>query len=1008
MFARINRIALAGWRGIPYMEVQLDDGPLTALIGTPGAGKSTVAMLLCYALMPDRRTMDIKAISGVQDPHRVGVDQVAGRVDPLVGFAYVVLDLQDARGNRVVAGLHVRVVEARAEFTCLHWQDLPTEWPLQDCVRHVDGEDELYPDLNDLGSALAEQGITVREMLVREYGELLFQSGVLPTDYSDLSDRSLYARLIESTFQGGLSRDVAGKIKEYMLPAANRLHESVDRLQKCADTVLRTHGALAEAERQLKLLHATYGLGRSIVAAAMGLLFRRKEAAQSAQQDAQRRIEQQQQVLSRAAESIKQADQVIGTALATKVALDAKFQEEWDEVNQKLPNLKGRQITLAGDVVTANTQLRRFVDGRKAWKSCVGQEPVDMRFAALEQRLRDLQESNSRDRVRAEIDLENKQEELRGLQGGLAESASSQLAEALNAESLAHSFEHATEDEARRLELALGGLVEGVVGCDLSQLAALKDDEAYPDTFWIRKRLPEAEEVHQVGDWYASAVAGGFVVASKRRRLALGRHAREAHISRLKAECEGLTTDTLGPLGKEKSALEDRINSLHQNKEIIDGYLAGPDAEQQLRDAVEAVKQAAEEAELAYKTLFDRSRTVIARHKEKQDETQAQIDSLEQQKRVAQTQSSKAQEAIDEAEVIIRGATAELADATDMLGRLQVMLGASWPWLSQEAALLPALRTEEYIAKQTRALTRLGQSLADEPADRLAFVRDANVEDPLSLGAIWAPMLEIVGDRISVEGLEADGADLISEMTRRRQTLSGQLDTDRTQMRTEAKSLYASIATEIRKQERRIARLSAFGEGLSFGNVTGMRIVARHRTDLLEHLQNLSKQIDLFASDTDKPLDVHLAELFNKAVGSSYSGAELLDYRTYMDLTIEARRNGNWDAASGLSGGESIGGGLAFSLMLARSLAYRSSEGRAVECTPMFVIDEVQRLDAEGQRLIVEFGRTENIQVLVTALTLEHKFPCTIYVMARHYIPVEQVVARRVLVKPKVAEAIDA
>lgn len=1009
MAARINRIALSGWRGIPYLEVQLDDGPLTALIGTPGAGKSTVAMLLCYALMPDRRAMDIKFISGVQDAHRAGVDQVAGRVDPLVGFAYVALDMQDHRDRRVVAGLHVRVADARAEFTCLEWQDLPADWQLQDCLRRLDGDDEIYPDLNDLGAALAARGINLRSMRsVREYGELLFQTGVLPTDYSDLGDRSLYARLVESTFQGGLSREVAGKIKEYMLPAATRLPESVDRLQKCADTVMRTHGALAEAERQLKLLQATYGLGRSIVTNAIASLMHRKGTAQADLDAARRSIGEQREALERLSASTKEAEAILETAAGTKEAIEAEFVSKFEEKNRRQLELKGRSYMLAGEVTTAKDQLRHFLDGRKAWRAAAADESVELRYSTLEKRLQELIEANARDRHRAEDELENCQQQLRTLESGLAESASAQLADALGVESLAEAFEHIEETEARKLELALGGLVEGVVGCDLADLARLSDDPGLPDTFWIRNRLPEAEEIHEVGDWYASPVAGGYIVASKRRRLALGRQARERHIERLKLQASEVEMLKLKPLQQLKAALEQRLTGLHQKKEIIDKYLAAPDAEEALRAAVETATAIAADAQREFEEMAAEVRSLTTARDAKVAEVQREIDRLELQIREAGERSKDARAEVDRAETTARHAGVVLEAATDALAHLHPTLGRSSGWLQREATGVPAMRAEEYIAKQTRALAHLGQALQDEPPERLAFLNAATAEDPLSLAAIWEPLLEIVSDRISVEGLEADGADLIAEMTQRRQDLSGQLDVDRSQMRAEAKSLYASIATEIRKQERRIARLSAFGETLRFGNVTGMRIVAHHRDDLLEHLQNLARQIDLFAGGTDKPLDAHLAELFNKAIGSSYSGSELLDYRTYMDLTIEARRNGKWDLASGLSGGESIGGGLAFSLMLARSLAQRSGDARALDFTPTFVIDEVQRLDAEGQRLIVEFGRAQNIQVLVTALSLEHKFPCTIYVMARHYMPAEQVVARRVLVRPKAQELADA
>jgi chromosome condensin MukBEF ATPase and DNA-binding subunit MukB len=99
MVARIDRVALIGWRGCSYLELELDKGTLTGLVGGPGAGKSTIAMCLCFALLPDHRTLNVRPISDVEDSHQAGVDSLAARIDPLVGFGYVVLDVTASNGE---------------------------------------------------------------------------------------------------------------------------------------------------------------------------------------------------------------------------------------------------------------------------------------------------------------------------------------------------------------------------------------------------------------------------------------------------------------------------------------------------------------------------------------------------------------------------------------------------------------------------------------------------------------------------------------------------------------------------------------------------------------------------------------------------------------------------------------------------------------------------------------------------------------------------------------------
>ena len=133
-------------------------------------------------------------------------------------------------------------------------------------------------------------------------------------------------------------------------------------------------------------------------------------------------------------------------------------------------------------------------------------------------------------------------------------------------------------------------------------------------------------------------------------------------------------------------------------------------------------------------------------------------------------------------------------------------------------------------------------------------------------------------------------------------------------------------------------------------------------------------------------------------------GKHLLDYRNYVDMVIEARRrDGAWNAAVSLSGTESIGSGLAIALMLTRSIAYRgeaSGEGVKVDqIRPLFTVDEVSRVDPEGQKMLADFARRENFQLLVTAPTLRPDYNCYLYALSRHYSPKERLIIRGVRVK---------
>ena len=83
---------------------------------------------------------------------------------------------------------------------------------------------------------------------------------------------------------------------------------------------------------------------------------------------------------------------------------------------------------------------------------------------------------------------------------------------------------------------------------------------------------------------------------------------------------------------------------------------------------------------------------------------------------------------------------------------------------------------------------------------------------------------------------------------------------------------------------------------------------------------------------------------------------------------------------------------------MARSFAARG-EIRVEHLTPLFVMDEVHRLDAMGQRTIIEFGQKEGFQVLVTAAALVPEYKCTLYALSREFMPEERLVIRGVRIK---------
>lgn len=997
MKARVNSIALVGWLGIEYLEITLDDGVLTGLIGMPGAGKTTIALCACYALLPDRQVLKIKPLSDVSDPHRAGVDTLAGRVDPNVGFAYVLLDIQASNGSRVIAGIHVRVVDGNSEFTRMQVES-PPDWPLQDFLRVVEGDEEAYVDYSYLATSLARRGVTLRECrTVREYGEVLYNAGIAPCDLSDASDRALYARLIESTFRGGLTAEVASNLKEYLLPPAARIPESIGRLQKCADSMLRTRSALDTAEQQLHLLESTFGLGKKIVSRALGHIVQQVSESGERKRLAEADHARHEIAIAAVRAGLEEIGHAAESAERTKESIESQFEALLNACIAAQRDWRTKQIEHQEQLRIAQDAVRSFDGGRRVWAAVTEGKAMNTTPDELAAVLAARVETAFRQKVALEHEHRQKTEQRNALAAGAAESSAA-LAEAFQAQSLEEALDDVPEGDARALEMALGGVVDGLLGTDVEALSKVRDDDSLPHTFWLRTSLPVTPAVHKVGDWYATTAQGGFLVTSSRRRLTLGKQARANEVARIEGELASLKKRISLAVDAQETAQALR-DKLIEHKALIAAYLSNVGKEKLLHEAVDAAKVAVALASDGLATAIASQTNITDERKQKTSDVDAQLVSLAAQKQSSVARELELASALGSAKTAMSLAADALTTWSRRLETVREQLGSDANWLYQAALDASSSSHDSYISSQASDLTALGHSLADEPGDRMAWLVEARAADAASCCAIWMPLKSIVSDRISVDLLDGDGADLIGAMADRRRDLSLKLVGDRAELRSEAKSLYSVITTEIRKQERRVKALSQFGEVLQFGNVTGMRIRAEPRKEMLDKLHAVTDEIDFFAEHSTVDLDHQLAELFEKTLSIKLGkGQSLLDYRTYLDLYIEAQR-GKWGSAISLSGGESIGGGLAIALILAKSLSLRGADARTRGYTPFFVVDEIQRLNAEGQGVIVKFGHQQGMQILVTALSLDASYDCTMYALTRLHIPKEEIVARRLQVR---------
>jgi len=304
----------------------------------------------------------------------------------------------------------------------------------------------------------------------------------------------------------------------------------------------------------------------------------------------------------------------------------------------------------------------------------------------------------------------------------------------------------------------------------------------------------------------------------------------------------------------------------------------------------------------------------------------------------------------------------------------------------------PKMDQSAFLGHQAKQLAALSTALQEDNG-QLPEVASLDASDRVGTIALWPNLLEIVRAKVSSDLADTNGQELMDSMEAQRTQLDDSLKEQLDEMKVRSRNLKVAIEAAVGEQQRKINKLSALGELLRFGNVTGIRIKLAPRKEMLQVLESLAAQGDIFADD--RPVERILSEYFDKRVKSGFaaSGEALLDYRSYVDLAIEARRDNAWAPAASLSGGESIGAGLAVALILSRSIAAKS-DIKVDQISPVFVIDEVQRLDDKGQKVIVDFAKREDFQVLVTAPKLSGNFDCTLYSISRQSEPQDRIVIR--------------
>ncbi len=224
----------------------------------------------------------------------------------------------------------------------------------------------------------------------------------------------------------------------------------------------------------------------------------------------------------------------------------------------------------------------------------------------------------------------------------------------------------------------------------------------------------------------------------------------------------------------------------------------------------------------------------------------------------------------------------------------------------------------------------------------------------------------------AIEQMEVELARLTEELTQRENRLAISSD-----------SVASIINKTIQREQNRIRMLNQGLSNIAFGQVNGVRLNVKVRESHETLLAGLSTQQaqhkDLFES-TRYTFSEAMAKLYQRVnphidMGQrspQVLGEELLDYRNYLELSVEVNRGSDgWlQAESGaLSTGEAIGTGQSILLMVVQSWEEESRRLRSKDIIPcrLLFLDEAARLDSKSISTLFELCDRLDMQLLIAA-----------------------------------------
>ncbi|MBU2647031.1 chromosome partition protein MukB, partial [bacterium] len=226
------------------------------------------------------------------------------------------------------------------------------------------------------------------------------------------------------------------------------------------------------------------------------------------------------------------------------------------------------------------------------------------------------------------------------------------------------------------------------------------------------------------------------------------------------------------------------------------------------------------------------------------------------------------------------------------------------------------------------------------------------------------------------------------------QSLEQNLEQQERSLRQHVQNIPAHIHAKIRKEKSRIRQLNQKLEAVRFGFLQTIRINIETQPKLKAFLDVLPQQLDFFTETGSEnvPVETLMANLYEEMGAGKVKGDQLLDYRHYVRLNIEVKREGTEDfekvTSTNLSTGESIGVGIAVLIMVLMSWEDQANLLRNTEQSSslrFLLLDESSRLDQKALYTLNDFCQNMELQLLIAAPSVEKTLRGTTHHLTRGY-----------------------